>query len=47
MLFIFAVNPLTGELIGCPGAFVPEEPKMVAPRSNTRVPPGGYTTPLW
>ena len=41
---IFAVNPLTGELVGCPGVIIPEEKPV---RSTTRVPPGGYTTPLW
>merc|ERR1712122_130880 len=39
-----SVNPLTGELIGCPGVVIPEEKPA---RSTTRVPPGGYTTPLW
>merc|ERR1711981_1117382 len=43
-----SVNPLTGELIGCPGVVVPtaDEKKPVV-RSATRVPPGGYSTPLW
>jgi len=39
-----SVNPLTGELVGCPGVIIPEEKPV---RSTTRVPPGGYTTPLW
>merc|ERR1711997_1386301 len=43
-----SVNPLTGELIGCPGVVVPtEEEKKPVVRSPTRVPPGGYSTPLW
>ena len=42
-----SVNPLTGELIGCPGVSAPIEEKPVVVRSNTRVPPGGYSTPLW
>ena len=45
--FCISVNPLTGELIGCPGAFVPDDTPKKAPKSSTRVPPGGYTTPLW
>ena len=47
----FSVNPLTGELIGCPGVVVPapQEQGFVTPKPRiaTRVPPGGYTTPLW
>merc|ERR1711902_60968 len=46
-----SVNPLTGELIGCPGVVVPapQEQGFVTPKPRiaTRVPPGGYTTPLW
>ena len=42
-----SVNPLTGDLIGVAGPIVPvEEPRPVARPSN-RIPPGGYTTPLW
>jgi len=42
-------NPLTGEMIGSPGSFIPEEkPVPYAERTpGTRIPPGGYTTPLW
>merc|ERR1711981_1113703 len=46
-----SVNPLTGELIGCPGVIIPapQEQGFVTPKPRiaTRVPPGGYTTPLW
>merc|ERR1711974_293326 len=42
-----SVNPLTGQLIGCPGVVVPEEKKPVVTNRATRVPPGGYSTPLW
>merc|ERR1711874_469034 len=46
-----SVNPLTGQLIGCPGVVVPapQEQGFVTPKPRiaTRVPPGGYTTPLW
>jgi hypothetical protein len=43
-----SVNPLTGELIGCPGVIVSDEPITVTPqRPKGRVPPGGFTTPLW
>lgn len=44
----FPVNPLTGELIGCPGVIV-AEPLAVTPQrpKSGRVPPGGFSTPLW
>jgi len=47
--FKASVNPLTGEMIGSPGSFIPEEkPVPYAERTpGTRIPPGGYTTPLW
>ena len=48
-VFLISVNPLTGEMIGSPGSFIPEEkPVPYAERTpGTRIPPGGYTTPLW
>merc|ERR1739844_608770 len=46
-----SVNPLTGELVGCPGVVVPapQEQGFVTPKPRiaTRVPPGGFSTPLW
>ena len=48
---LLPVNPLTGELIGCPGVVVAEEPAAAAvvtpQRPRNRIPPGGYSTPLW
>jgi hypothetical protein len=45
-----SVNPVTGELIGQPGQFFTpgrdETPPQAVKRSN-RIPPGGYSTPLW
>lgn len=42
---------MTGELIGMPGVVVSDEP-VATPistpaRPRTRVPPGGFSTPLW
>merc|ERR1712179_161476 len=42
-----SVNPLTGEMIGSPGMFVQEEKPVVQRTPGSRVPPGGYSTPLW
>ena len=47
LFFSILVNPLTGEMIGSPGIFVPEDKPVVRPTPGSRVPPGGYTTPLW
>merc|ERR1712223_387190 len=42
-----SVNPLTGEMIGSPGMFVQEDKPVVQRTPGARVPPGGYSTPLW
>ena len=44
------VNPVTGEVIGQPGTFFTpgrdSTPAQPVKRSN-RIPPGGFSTPLW
>lgn len=51
LYFFLSVNPLTGELVGCPGVIVSEPAPVAAAtpqRQKTgRVPPGGFSTPLW
>jgi len=42
-----SVNPLTGEIIGTPGSFIPDEQPVVQRTPGSRIPPGGYSTPLW
>jgi len=47
-----SVNPVTGERIGQPGQFytperdAPPQPVHATPLKN-RIPPGGFSTPLW
>lgn len=48
-----SVNPVTGEVIGTPGTFFTPEREHAPPqpvsqeRLKNRVPPGGFSSPLW
>ena len=47
------VNPVTGEEIGQPGQFFTPQREHAPPqpvsqdRLKNRIPPGGFSTPLW
>ena len=51
--FFLIVNPVTGEEIGQPGQFFTPQREHAPPqpvsqdRLKNRIPPGGFSTPLW
>lgn len=52
-IFLEIVNPVTGEEIGQPGQFFTPQREHAPPqpvsqdRLKNRIPPGGFSTPLW
>ena len=54
IMYFFLVNPVTGEEMGQPGQFYTPPRVHAVPQSvgsqerlKNRIPPGGFSTPLW